>query len=301
MIPALLVPLDGSSFSEDALPLARRLASRLSAEVHLVHVIRPAPDFDLKQPGDDLEWNAKVREGAEAHLGEIAESMKSEGIRARVAVLEGRVVDALDGYLRENSIPLAVMTTHGSGGLRRWWLGSVADGLLRGGSANILLVRPWDDTDERDAEAPAFRHLVVPLDGSRAAEAALPPALDLARHFDARVSLLRVVPAPLEVTSIYGVPGVRMEGDADRERMKRAKAYLEEVARRSGPEVESKAIEHGAAAEGVIEGARELGGDLLVISTHGHGGLTRVVLGSVADKVVRGTALPVLVVRPQED
>lgn len=303
MFSSILVPLDGSTFSESALPLARRLASDFGAPLHLVHVARPAPDTAMRSPQDDLEWAERVRAGAEAYLDGISGDPAMEGLRVRTAVLEGGVVEAIDGYALEREIPLVVMTTHGAGGLRRWWLGSSADGLLRIGNVNVLLVRPWDETEDRPEPEPRFRHLLVPLDGSENAEAALPVAVHLARASEARLTLQRVLPTPVELTSIYGVPGVRMEGDAYRERRQQAEQYLAETAKRTeelaGSSVTTQLFEERSAAEGIIEGARKAGADLLVLSSRGRGGLARFTLGSVADKVVRGTVLPVLVVRPR--
>ncbi len=305
MFPSLLVPLDGSDFSEDAIPVARRLARLLEARLHLVHVIRPAPDADLKSPQQDLEWKSKIREGAEGYLDALASEMEEEGIRVTTAVLEGGVPLALDGYLKRSRIPLVVMTTHGAGGFRRWWLGSVADAILRKGSAHLLLVRPWNGAEATGEEAEperTFRNVVVPLDGSSEAEAALFPARQLARRFGSRLSVVRVVPAPLELTSIYGVAGVRMEGDGHRRRKDEATEYLDAVVARGGDPVPvAHVAEAKGAAEGVIQAARDVEGDLLVLSSHGRGGLSRMVLGSVADKIIRGTTLPVLVVRPPED
>jgi nucleotide-binding universal stress UspA family protein len=298
MYPSILLPLDGSEFSADALPLAKQLASELGAEVHLVHVIRPAFDVDFKAPQEDMEWKARVREGAGDYLEGVASSLEESGVRTTTAVLEGRTVAAIDQYVKEHGISLVVMTTHGAGGLKRWWLGSVADGLLRAGSADLLLVRPWDDTEDRSTSAPRFEHLLVPLDGSSDAERALGPARELTRAMGARLSYLTVVPRPTELTSIYGMPGVRIEGEGYRMRREEADTYLSGVVAQGGePPPEGVTIEHSSAAEGIIEGARKVAADLLVLSSHGRGGLERTVIGSVADKVIRGSTLPVLVVR----
>lgn len=300
MFRSILLPLDGSKFSEDAIPLTQRLARRLGARVHLVHVIRPAPDADLKTPQEDMEWKANVREGAADYLGDLAGAMEAEGIGTETAVLDGRVVPALDAYARDQGISLVAMTTHGAGGLRRWWLGSVADGLVRRGAADLLLVRPWHDEEGESPASAAFRHLAVPLDGSDDGERALEPAERLRKAFDARLTLLRVVPAPMELTSIYGMSGVRVERESHRQRRAEAEEYLEAVAGRAGgePAPETVVLESAGAAEGVIEGARAAGADLIVLSSHGRSGLERTVIGSVADKVIRGTTLPVLVIRP---
>jgi len=298
MYKTLMVPLDGSDFAEEALPMARRLAARLGARIHLVHVIRPFPDSDLKAPDVDVEWIAQAREGTEGYLKDWAARIREEdGTEVSTAALEGRVVPALRDYAGKKKVDLVVLTTHGAGGMQRWWLGSVADGLVRTARRHLLLVRPWDDTEDRSPAEPRFQKLLVPLDGSDFAERALEPASALAREFDAELALLRIVPPPVELTSIYGMAGVRMEGEGHRRRVQEAQDYLDEVLERFGDlEVSAALGEDGEAADGVVQGAREMEADLVVLSTRGRGGVARAVLGSVADKVIRSTTLPILVV-----
>jgi nucleotide-binding universal stress UspA family protein len=298
MYKALMVPLDGSDFAEEALPMARALASRMGARLHLVHVIRSSPDMSVQGPEVDMEWMAKAREGTEGYLQDMASAIQEEdGTETAVAALEGRVVPALREYAAAQQVDLVVLTTHGSGGVQRWWLGSVADGLIRTVPRHLLLVRPWDDTEDRPVGEPRFSRLVLPLDGSELAEKALGPAARLARTFEAGLTLLRVVPAPIELTSIYGMAGVRMESEGYRRRVEEAKSYLDKVAKGlENVEVEAAVIEDQEAADGVIAGAKETGADLLVLSTRGRGGVARAVIGSVADKVIRSTVLPVLVI-----
>jgi nucleotide-binding universal stress UspA family protein len=304
---SILLPLDGSSFAEEALPMAARLARDADADLHLVHVIRPAPDVDFKSPGEDLAWRTEVREAASTALGERASRLRRSGVLARADVREGPVVDALLESAGDHGVDLIVVTTHGAGGFRRWWLGSVADALLRQGEAPVLLVRPWDDTSERPVDEPRFRAILVPLDGSPASEAVLPHARWLRDANDARLVLVRVIPSPLEVGTLYGIPSVRLEGEAHRLQREAALAYLEEVSARiagpdgTSPAPELRVIEASSAAEGVLEAARTLGADLVALSTRGRSGFGRTVIGSVADKVVRGAAVPVLAVRPAED
>jgi nucleotide-binding universal stress UspA family protein len=298
MYKALMVPLDGSDFAEEALPMARALASRMGARLHLVHVIRPSPDMSVQGPEVDLEWMATARKGTEGYLQDLASTIQEEdGTETTIAALEGRVVPALREYAAAHQVDLVVLTTHGSGGVQRWWLGSVADGLIRTARRHLLLVHPWDDTEDRPGGESPFSRVVVPLDGSELAEKALGPAARLARTFEAGLTLLRVVPAPIELTSIYGMAGVRMESEGYRRRVEEARSYLDKVA--SGledVEVEAAVMENQEAADGVIAGAKETGGDLLVLSTRGRGGVARAVIGSVADKVIRSTVLPVLVI-----
>ncbi len=302
MYRTILVPLDGSDFAEEAIPLATLLAAREGAELHLVHVVRAAPDTDFKTPQEDLAWRDRARDGAQAYLDGIAEAAREEGVSALSTVLEGPVVEALDEYVREQGVDLVALTSHGSGGLRRWWLGSVADGLLRTSGADVLLVRPWDETEDRSPERSRFERILVPLDGSEHSEAALAAARSLATRFGAVTTAVRVVPSPIQLTSIYGVPGVELKGEAHRGRVAEAEEYLAHLRERNaGLLADARVIESAGAADGIIEAAKGLEADLVVLSSRGHGGITRLVLGSVADKVVRSTTRPVLVVRPPVD
>ncbi len=309
MYQSILLPLDGSSFAEEALPLGGLLARVFDSDLHLVHVIRPIPEVDFQTPQDDLKWKEDLREAASGALGELSAELRSQGVRVRAEVREGHVVETLLETIRDRGADLGVLTSHGAGGFRRWWLGSVADALIRRSHIPILLVRPWDETEDRPAEqGPRFRTIMVPLDGSPSAELALDHARALQRELGGRLVLVRVVPSPLEVGSMYGIPSVRLEGASHREHRDGAAAYLDELVERWFEEEEEDAerperrvVEASGAAEGVLEAARVTGADLIVLASRGRGGFSRTLLGSVADKVIRGSAPPVLVVPPAEE
>lgn len=309
MYQRILVPLDGSDASERAIPLARILAVRHGAELHLVHVLSDSPDYAHRMPQDDLDWQSRAREQALAYLEGVAEELRGGGApEVSGSVLGGTVADALEEYRDEHDLDLVVMTTHGEGGFRRWWLGSVADRLLRRTPVPLLLLRPWDETGDLLRGRERFEHLVVPLDGSTDAEAALDHAVPFAEAFRARVSLVRAVPPGFDFGRFRGEPVVSVASGLVEEARDEARTYLEEVAEevrdRLGDDapVVDVAVLEGAPAEAILDFRRESGADLLAVATHGRGGFARVVLGSVADKVVRGSVVPVLVARvPSED
>jgi nucleotide-binding universal stress UspA family protein len=149
--------------------------------------------------------------------------------------------------------------------------------------------------ETRPAAAPAFRHLLVPLDGSRLAESVLPAAVEFARRFGARLTLLHVLEqgAP---TTIHGEPHL---ADAAA-----AAAYLDEVARRiaaGGVTVDTHVhpnLERDV-ANSIVSHAAELGCDLVILATHGSGGLRDVIVGSIALQVLGRGTTPVLLLRPQ--
>lgn len=304
MFRSLLVPLDGSAFSECALPLARSLASWSSGTVHLVQV-HPASDaraflpttpFQLSEL--DLEsYAARYREESRIHLDRIAAQLASGGILADVSVLEGRVVEALVERAHALRADSVVMTTHGRSGAQRMWLGSVADGLVRHLTIPILLVHP-DAAEECRVDTSTIGRILVPLDGSELAEAILEPVSALARASDATLVLAHVIASSL-------LPGGTLPlGPVDTARVRtQAEAYLEGAAERvraAGLQADVHLVERETPAAAIPEMADEVGADLIALATHGYGGLRRMVLGSVADKVLRASRRPLLVMRPRE-
>ena len=202
-------------------------------------------------------------------------------------------------YIRELAPDLVVMTTHGRGGIRRAWLGSVTDQLIRSAEIPVLVVRPGE---EGAAEPSAqISEILVPLDGSPLAEAALESAMELARLWDAEISLVQVV---RPVILVSGAPLSFPSGYSDQInaiRLDSAQDYITDVAERvreSGLRCTGVAVIGVAVPETLIDLATPERVSLLAVATHGRGGPKRMVLGSVADKLVRAAKVSVLVVRP---
>jgi nucleotide-binding universal stress UspA family protein len=213
-------------------------------------------------------------------------------VAVTTAVVAGLVGDAILERAREHSDDLIVMTTHGRGPVSRFFLGSVADELIRRSPVPVLVVRPSPSAPDLIPE-PAFENVLIPLDGSPRAEVVLDPALDLARQMEARCHLMRVVEA--------GAGSAAWDEAMLRAKEKEASAYLEQTAgkvRAQGLAVQTQVIVAPRAAAAILEAAQGLGGCLIALATHGRGGVRRLLLGSVADKVVRGASGPVLVHRP---
>lgn len=305
MYQTILVPLDGSRFSEYALPSAAGLARRHGARLELATVAHPAPGaVGPPSPtgvvGDDTREEA--RKQAEAYLEQIKERLEGTGAGVEVVprVLPmGNVANSLVRQIMASKADLVVMTTHGRGPLQRAWLGSTADGLVRQAPCPILLHRPAEDAAvELTGEPAEYRHVLVPLDGSEAAEQALSHLPEVAAD-GGRVTLFRVTPAHTASVSPY-LPHVVYE-EHDRERIRgAAREYLEEKAarlRKGGLDVQVEVLEHDQPALAIIERSEALDVDLVVMNTEGRGGVSRLVLGSVADKVVRGVDTPVLLHR----
>lgn len=305
MIETILVPLDGSSFAEHALPVARGIARRHDAALRLalVHIPITATLIDgVPQLGPDLDTRA--REHEQAYLDALVERLRQEDeADVSAALLEGPVVGTLEGHVRQVGADMIVMSTHGRGGLSRAWLGSVADGLARRAPVPVLLVRPDADTEPESGPEGPFQRILVPLDGSAFAEEALDHATQIARRDDAALTLVRaVVPIPAVGVPMLD-PAVSFEYDNIEERLESAESYLDRVAsqlRDEGLEVSTVVERHPQPATTILETTGQVGADLVVLSIHGRTGVPRMVLGSVSDKVVRGGTTPVLLHRPTD-
>src|SRR5262245_33791826 len=191
MYRSILVPLDGSSFGEQALPASLSIARRARAAVRVVHAHVPVFANGLMST---YTLDTQERDHARSYLGEVVVRLqKATKVPVSSALLEGYVADALADHVKAAGADLVVMTTHGRGPLSRFWLGSVADELLRRLTVPVLLLRPSDGAAELAGDV-RFRHMLVALDGTEFAEGVLAPAAELAALTEAELTLLRVVP-----------------------------------------------------------------------------------------------------------
>jgi nucleotide-binding universal stress UspA family protein len=300
MFHSILVPLDGSAFGEHALPLAAGIARRAGATLRVVHA---------HEPGDDrlLTWytlDPGVEQSERAYLDSVARRLATgAGVTPTTALVHGSAAEALPEHARGVGADLIVMTTHGRGPLSRFWLGSVADRLVRLLPVPVLLVRPRESAPALDVE-PALARMLIPLDGSDLAERILRPALALGGLMGTAYTLLRVIkPVPVLGDDLAGHAAAAADVPALRGRQGEAQTYLDRVAGRlrAGPwAVHTRVIAHPHAAAAILDEARAGPVDLIALATHGREGLQRLLLGSVADKVLRQATIPVLVQPPAE-
>jgi len=302
MLQSLLVPLDGSEFSERTLPLACGLAKATGASLHLAHVhVSHPPDHFLSNTqfhfeGLDMEeYEARHRNEERAYLAEI-EARLSADTDVATALLEGQVADEIAEYASRVGVDMVLITTHGHTGVSRMWLGSVADALVRLTTLPLLVVHPAQGGHVPD-DVFTFQHIMVPLDGSALSASILGPAADLARASGAKMTLVHVVSS----SAVLGARIFPLLPDDLSPAMKKAHDYLEKLAdelREDGLQVGIHVEEHEAPGRAIAAVADKLGADLIALATHGYGGLKRALLGSVADKVLRSSPLPLLVQRP---
>jgi nucleotide-binding universal stress UspA family protein len=296
----ILVPLDRSAFSEHALPLAVAVAKRSAGTIHLVHVhdaIRPQavrPAMFAFETALDARIVSEERD----YLESVARRLGLEhGVSVTTTVVHGSPASEIAHYVRRVDCDLVVMTTHGRGGFHRAWLGSNTDKLLRRLRVPMLLVRP-PAAPVAPRSVTGFGNVLIAMDGSRVAEAALDSAAGLPLAEGARCTLLRIVTAPILTTDSTYVSEDYFDVDLLDANLREGADYLDREARRAAdhwPVIERDVIAVFSPAEAILERAAETNADLIVIGTHARGPVARTLLGSVADKVIRGANVPVFV------
>ncbi len=299
MFRKVVVPLDGSPFSEQALPYAVGIVRRSGAALDLVHVhvLHVLDEHRVGRYSYDPDTDKAHQREEKLYLENTAKSLAAVApMPWTTAVVGGLDSDGILKHAQEGEADLIVMTTHGRGSLDRFFLGGVADELIRQAAVPVLLVRPQDPAPGIAPE-PLLEHVLVPLDGSSLAERVLEPALDFVRLWKGRCTLLRVIEATPPKTDAWP----NRSHPPEQEREIAAKAYLEKIAgrlREQGTVVQTRIVVAPNAAPAILEEAQARRCDLIALATHGWGGLRRMLLGSVTDKVIRASTLPVLAYRP---
>lgn len=265
----ILIPLDGSALSEQALPIARAMSHAFDAELNLIAV----------------DEEVKTKERREANQGELTEYLqdavsllRADNIKVEKIVRYGEVAAEIEKAAKETETDLIVMSTRGSFELGHLFTNSVARKMLEITTIPTLLIRPMDNWRNRHSQ---FKRLLVALDGSDAAEQVLPYIRTFARCFQSEVLLLSV-PEGSE-SEIYHTT---------------IKQYMEDIAAALVNEgFETRALIMGSGpARTILAVSEEENIDLIMMASHGRGGVERaehVKMGSVADRVIQDTLCPV--------
>ena len=285
MFDNILVPTDGSDCAQAAVGYAADLARRYDAKVHALCVadsrtLENAPQYD------------QIKKEREEVAERICNDISVSGVPVEQAVRTDIPHKAILRYTTEQDIDLIVMGTHGRTGVERYLLGSATEKVVRLSDVPVLTVKAEDDGEV------TYPHtdILVPTDGSEGSEAAIDPAVDVASTYDARLHALSVID-----TMAMGVDvrsGAILE--ALEESAQSAVQTIEEQATQASVSAVETAIEHGNPYRGIRSYVEEHDIDLVVMGTQGRSGIERYLLGSVAEKTVRTSPVPVMTVRRPE-
>lgn len=288
-MPRILVPLDESELAEQALPWAGAVARALGLDVHLIGIWTYDEQIWLRAGVKDEADPRRIADAITAYLDRVAGTPSLAGLTVTTEARIGDVAEQITDAASAEDTRMVILTSHGRGGFKRLVQGSVADKLVRTLAQPILVVRPGQ------AHA-ALRRLLVTLDGSDTSEGALAPARELANGAGAEMHLLRVV-NPLADVAWTGIgPGPDLS-EITEQYTQAARVYLQEKALPG----EVTDVYYGRPLDAILEYARVKQCDVIVMGTHGRGGITRLALGSTADAVMRAAERPVLLVPAREE
>ncbi len=312
MYPEIIVPLDGSELAEQVLPYAELFAGALAVPVELVQafdILMTALQGSREYVTIRAHLERVGREQAVQSLMPARQRLESSGCVVGIAVELGQAADVIAAQAGIDPTALVMMSTHGRGGISRWALGSVADRVIHAIHNPLLTVRTAQLGRPASA-TPLVETVVVPLDGSPLSELAIPHAVGVATALSANIVVLRATPTEEHyrhrISMITPPPGttrafyLATPSELLAEDAATAAAYLADIKNRIATdhqvEITVEHIESDDAAQTIVERASARS-SLVVMTTHGRGGLGRLMMGSVADRVIRHSNAPVLAIR----
>jgi nucleotide-binding universal stress UspA family protein len=284
----ILCPIDFSAGSRQALRTAIRIANEQGAELvilHAWHMSLPMEDGTYILPGNVL---TEIGEDAQRGVDAAVREAKEQGAKQ----VAGKCVTGvpwaeITRMLEKQAFDLCVVGTHGRTGLSRVFLGSVAEKIVRHAPCSVLVVRP-------DGEPRPYTHVLCPIDFSNSAQGAADLAAELVSS-DGALVLLHVIEVPLAVSGELALTAFAQDLDRRSVEGLAHAAERQKGHTRAAIKTQSRVGAAGAEILAALEAERTV--DLVVMGSHGRTGIARVLLGSVAEKVVRHAKCPVLVVR----
>jgi nucleotide-binding universal stress UspA family protein len=311
MFTRIVVPLDGSQVASHALGYAIAFAERFNAALTLVTVI--VPTLNEVYTGDALSMAnlalrgaydkafAKAEENATDHLESVAAPLRARGMTCAIAIHHGNPAEEIIACAGDAPGTLIAMSTHGRTGVERWRMGSVAQHVMRHAAVPTFIVTRRRADYLPDAH-PTVGEITVTLDGSALAERALPTATALADAFGVPLVLLSVLPNVVYPASRGVTAFTPSTIEVERAKEERAEQYFAHlVERTTTPTRTVRSVWRHAAAhppEDVISdhlAGRPAG--IVVMATHGRGGIRRWVMGSTAEGMLVQSPQPVLIIR----
>lgn len=300
MFKKILVPLDGSDLSEQALPLALDLAVAGQAEVILLRGVIPvhlgmpavAGEYDWQWPVHSLE---DARREVRHYLRDIQASHENPELTLWPLTVEGDAASVIVDTAAEEEVDLIVMSSHGWSGRTRWSLGGITERVLHSTHCPVLVVRSQEP----------ITHLLMALDGSKLAEQSLAPGVEVARRLGARLTLFRAnEPVILDQppTFVFDWEKTEVGRRWQNRTHEEAMLYLEDMRQDIEDEdlVVQTAVLDGPTVETIMDYVSDHPVQLIVMTTHGRSGLRRWLYGSVTAKVLRNSDCNILVIRPPD-
>ncbi len=289
----ILVPLDGSNLAELALAYAEELAIAFNSEVTLFYVSESKEE--------------QYRRMHRLYMEEVAERVKEhfkKRARVKTVVMGGEPAEEIIEYAEKNDVGVIIMASHGRSGIKGWVMGSVASKVLHTTKVPVMLIRATKFS-KKEPRQWLLERVILPLDGSKAGEAAVPYVKKLIEGLGSEVILFGVVAAGQHVRTLGGLDYILYPEQEVEVIKTEAREYLDKLSQRLAVKKGKVSVSLKIGddiAEEIIKFARRKRVGLIAISAHGHSGIEKWVFGSVANKIVQLSKIPVLVVRvPKEE
>ncbi len=294
MFDPILVPLDGSLIAECVLPQVIAIGLAFHAKIVLLHVMDKNPSEASAQLIDQLNWQINKTE-AKLYLERITERLEKAGLRTTATVLEGPVADSITEFARNQRMKLVILSSHGSGGVRKRGISSITDKITLNAPTSVLIVRA-----SQTQESP-LRRILVPLDGSWRAEYVLPMVILLARFHNSQVQIVHVVKTPEMARHLpLTVEDIDLSGRLIARNREQALQYLEQVQTVSplaGTAVKTHLVISENAPLAIHEIVDQEKIDMVALNAHGYSGNDQWPYGSMVNNFILYGKVPLLIVQ----
>ena len=334
MFKRILVPLDGSTLAERAIPHAEQFARIFGSSIVLLQVLDPTSYHENPNPVDPLSWQIRKVE-ADIYMNGIASRIRddlresgldikgaqSKGrdkkkVRIDYSIREGKTAENIVDFAHAENIDLLVISTHGSSGFSRWNISSVTQKVLNLVYLHVLIVRAYKQTGRDDTKI-HYHRILLPFDSSRRAETSLSAAIALARgeklmrnvaEAENSISDLSTENPKLVLAAIIKPPEIPIPkpypveiGQLSEQLMQVSRNavsnYLNEMKERLPVECETRVVENDGVSSAIQELAGEDDIDLVVLSAHGYTGQLIWPYGTVTRNYIEHGTKPVLVIQ----
>ncbi len=328
MFNRILVPLDGSTLAERAIPHAEQFARIFGASIILLQVLEPTSYHENPKAVDPLSWQIRKAE-ADVYMQGIAyrvrESLRigdEQGSRVGYFIREGKTAENIVNFAHAEGIDLLVISSHGSGGLSRWNISSVTQKVINQIYLPVLIVRAYNQPETEVARI-GYRRILLPIDSSRRAECALSSGIALARgemaaelvpetnnpsngstseaapSTQTKLILAAVIKPPeIPVPEPFPVEIGHLSEQLMQVSRQAVNNYLKEMKERLSVECDICVIENKSVSSAIQDlASQEEEIDLVVLCAHGYTGQTTWPYGSVARNYMEHGTKPVLVIQ----
>jgi len=294
MFDPILVPLDGSLLAECVLPQVIAIGQAFNAKIVLLHVMDKNPSDASDKFIDLLNWQINKTE-AKLYLERITDRLEKVGLRTKSIVLEGPVADSITEFARSQGMKLVILSSHGSGGVRKCGISSVTDKITLSAPTSVLIVRVHQTQEQ------PLRRILVPLDGSWRAEYLLPMVSLLARFHNSQVQIVHVVKTPEMARHLpIAQEDIDLSNRVVTRNREEALQYLEQIQSVSplaAIDVKTQLIVSDNAPLAIHEIVDQQKIDLVALNAHGYSGNNQWPYGSMVNNFILYGKVPLLIVQ----